>query len=104
MDQLIQDLGTDTFLNSTTQKQIMDPNAHFFKYKLSALPNEKATGIVQLSTENLLLSTNLGQYVLIKSDSYIVQWRFTGYDSSKQKHSVFPPKELINFYGNEVDS
>ena len=55
------------------------------------------------SADNLLLSTNLGQYVLMRSDSYLVQWRFTGYESSKLKHSVLPPRGLIDFYGNESE-
>lgn len=53
------------------------------------------------AADNLLLSTNLGQYVLMRSDSYLVQWRFTGYDSSQQKHSLHPPRGLINFQSNE---
>lgn len=56
-----------------------------------------------MTTSNFLLSTNLGQYVLMQSDTFNVQWRFTGYDSSKQKHSTFPPRMLINFYANESD-
>jgi hypothetical protein len=36
-------------------------------------------------------------------DTFNVQWRFTGYDSSKQKHSTHPPLMLINFYANEKE-
>jgi hypothetical protein len=64
------------------------PLAHFLKYKLSALPNEKILDLVMMRSRNgedssLLLSNNLGQYVLLKSDTYLVQWRFNSYNTSQ---------------------
>jgi len=35
--------------------------------------------------------------VLLKSDSYLVQWRFMGYNSSQQTHTAFPPRGLLNY-------
>ena len=79
----------------------------FLKYKLSVLPNEKIVDIVTLrqsgQAANLLLCTNFGQYVLIKSDSYLVQWRFTGYNNTQTQHTPMPPRGLINFLDLEYE-
>lgn len=72
-EQLKLGLEDPDFAGKCTQQQ------HFFKYKLSALPNEKILDLVLLrsssgehSSSSLLLCTNLGQYVLLKCDSYLV--------------------------------
>lgn len=102
LDQLAEQLK----LPESDSEDFSDPQAspNFLKYKLSALPNEKILDIVYLrsascqDSSSFIVMTNLGQYVLLKSDTYLVQWRFQSKNTTiHQKHTVLPPIGLINF-------
>lgn len=74
----LEQLADHLKLPDSDSEDCTDPQAtpHFLKYKLSALPNEKILDIVFLrsasqDSSSFIVMTNLGQYVLLKSDSYL---------------------------------